>query len=292
MFRNARTASLVACASVLGLAVATGVWRCGADVASVNVSDESAPEATQPSASGSSPSEGGGVRTGAPNNASGSPAPRGTVSPAAAFVDLSPEDAAWTPDQWFVAPSYASPGRYQAIPTSFVFTKSCEARKADLLKADLGTRLRTAFGVDATKPFPDDLRIETLSQFYSFQGRYFQVSMASTGSSPAAFEMSWVAASHPRFEGEVETLSLPGLAPRALLDTPSALSLIAETLKGAKAQGAVEGARAMSVRVQGPAQDSSVVVEAQNGRIVGYSQAGLNCLYARSDKALKCVCGF
>lgn len=260
-------------------------------VSEANTSPNNAASLLAPNGAGTLSMEGGMAPNSSPTSSPASAGERKATSPAASLTGLSEEDANWPSTQWFVAPPFVAPGQYPNVPTKFSFTKSCDSQKEELEKKDLGNTLHTTHGIDATTQFPNRLRIETLSQFYTLNGRYFQVSMNTTGAVPPVYELSLVASSHPQFQGDVATLPVPGLAEGSVLDAPSALAAVSRLLQQAKDQGALEGARTMSVQSHAPNGDV-LVAEVQNGRIVGYFQPGLNCLYARSDNSLKCVCGF
>lgn len=201
------------------------------------------------------------------------------------------EDARWIAAQWFAAPRFAKPGIYEKEQTRIVLNRSCETSPGRWDPEKIIQSVEKGMGLDATVQYPRDVRIVTLTQFWKKAGRHYQMGMNWTGAEPASYEMDFFASSDPALQEGVDTLMIPGQAPRVRLSVSAALQLIAETLAAAKQDGAEEGARALNVQHL-DASGEAHIAEAQNGRLIHTSRPGLNCNYAHADKALKCACAF
>lgn len=188
---------------------------------------------------------------------------------------------------WFKSADMADESHF-LTPTIPISTESgCEEYDA-LQKTDIASALQSALGVSGSSVYPDDMHLNTISQFWSKDRSYFQISAVWKTDSPATYRIEFFRFDNPELAGQPETIAIP--QDNSQLDAFEAQNLIKGILNQAIAEGASPGARVLEGRVSSPnfRNDSEIVWV--NGIPISWVSPQVTCLTAEDLSQAKCRC--
>ena len=182
-------------------------------------------------------------------------------------------------------------GRYVSSKTQLRLDKSCDQRlhKPDGTRS-IETQLTADYGVQARERVPTDVFFESLTQFFSVKGQFYQLSArAQTASRPPIYGFEFYRAEDASMQTALTRLELPLPAPK-FADAESVRFVIEQILARYQAQGAMPGARLMQVRVIGADGEADQEIKFLNALPTQWAFGSGVCQLEQKQTSALCRC--
>ena len=192
----------------------------------------------------------------------------------------------------FETPKMAGANQYPAAtPIAIKWDKSCLKKNPAKKFTELNELIKRHSGVNGEAQFPRDAHIEQISQLWSRNGTYYQLGARWDMTDPPTYRLEYFSSASPTLTGDITVMPIPGIEPGAIVDTESALQIINTILSAAKAEGAKEGARMVTLSVAAAAPDfTHRRLRFMNATPVEYTEPKVYCDRAASGKEAVCFC--
>jgi hypothetical protein len=202
-------------------------------------------------------------------------------------------------ETWFLTHSGGAKLEFPEVKLPIVWAEGCASEKAWLGSKGLGSdlsNLTKRLGFEGTKRYPEGVLVESLTQFWTRESRYFQLAAEWNENEPPSYKISGFSSASADMGDEAMPFEFEGAKNGAPLSIESVYSLTETLLKKAEALGGARGARIVllsstSNALNGNGKKIQPRVEFIDANARGFSAGNVLCNLDRAKFQSRCECG-
>jgi hypothetical protein len=189
----------------------------------------------------------------------------------------------------FHRPALLSDGLFHKTETTLQRDVRCKTNLTLAANASAEQQLQYLYALPTDQRYPEDVFFRTLTQFWSLDGEYYQLSAVWDIGIPPVYRIQFFASPTPDFSRDVIDVP-PPLAIPAVLDAAASAQYVAQLSAQYEKQGAQLGQRILEMEIPSDQPDERVSIKLVDAQPLSWSFPGGLCMLKADGRAMQCQC--